>query len=408
LGRAEYPNGVSFPVTAFFRIEGSLADLGACRAGRLELYNPLTIQAVDVGGRMVPLETNVTTPLAYYLAHSKLDGLDYEGFLSADRVRHRTGMHMLAPYQRGKIPVVLVHGLLSSPLTWAPVFNDLAADPILRERFQFWYYFYPTGNPYLMTAADLRRDLDQLRTDLDPKHEDAALDNMVFVGHSMGGLISRLLTTQGGDDFWRIISDRPLGTLKLKDDTREELRQTFYFKPQTCVKRVIYLGTPHHGSLLSPSLLGRLGVRLIHFPRTLLAVTKDVTSENPDLALTWRRQQIPTSVDLLAPDSPALEVLAARPHPPGVHYHSVIGVIHSWSTDFERWLAGASCEPSDGVVTYRSAHLDEVDSELVVPADHFTVHHHPLSVLEVRRILLEHLEEWKRTASSLQPEQVRP
>src|SRR5262249_41380754 len=156
----------------------------------------------EVRGRTVPLETDLTTPLAYYLAGTDLDRLQYVGFLRADRLQGRTGIYTPEPYQPGKIPVVLVHGLLSSPLTWAPLFNDLRADPRIRERFQFWVYFYPTGNPYLATAADLRKNLARLRADFDPEHKDAALDRMVFVGHSMGGLVSKLMTTDSGDDFW--------------------------------------------------------------------------------------------------------------------------------------------------------------------------------------------------------------
>jgi hypothetical protein len=50
-------------------------------------------------------------------------------------------------------------------------------------------------------------------------------------------------------------------------------------------------------------------------------------------------------------------------------------------------------------VPYQSAHLEGADSELVVPADHYHVHHHPLAVLEVRRILLEHLREHQEKQS---------
>ena len=124
---------------------------------------------------------------------------------------------MLEPYQPGKIPVVLVHGLLSSPLTWTPLFNDLRADPELRERFQFWFYFYPTGNPYLATAADLRRDLDRAAGRPRPaEHRTRPSTSMVLVGHSMGGLVSKLLTVDSGDDFWKLVSDRPFDDLKLQ------------------------------------------------------------------------------------------------------------------------------------------------------------------------------------------------
>ncbi len=158
--------------------------------------------------------------------------------MRGDDIRGQTGIRMLAPYQPGKIPVVLVHGLLSSPLTWAPVINDLQADPTLGERYQFWYYYYPTGAPYLASAAELRRQLEQLRKEVDPRHEDPALDNMVFVGHSMGGLISKLMTVDSGDDFWHLVSKEPFDKLNLPNSARADLEQTYFFQRESCVKRV--------------------------------------------------------------------------------------------------------------------------------------------------------------------------
>src|SRR5207247_3163601 len=114
-------------------------------------------------------------------------------------------------------------------------------------------YFYPSSDPYLATAADLRQALQNLRTNLDPRHQDKAFDEMVLVGHSMGGLVSRLLTVEGGDDFWGLASTRPLKELNVQDDTRQELQQVFYFEALPLVKRVIFLGTPHKGSRLRPS-----------------------------------------------------------------------------------------------------------------------------------------------------------
>src|SRR5262249_22992240 len=74
---AFYPREVSFPMTAFFRFEGTIADLSAHRAGWLELHNPLSRQVVTVEGRPVPLETDLTTPLAYFLDRTDLEGIEY-------------------------------------------------------------------------------------------------------------------------------------------------------------------------------------------------------------------------------------------------------------------------------------------------------------------------------------------
>jgi pimeloyl-ACP methyl ester carboxylesterase len=380
-----YATKLRFPVTALIRFDGGLADLDRPNAARLELYNPRTIQAARLGRHTVPIESDLTTPLAKFLDQYPAETLAWTGFFRADKVRGQTGVKFLEPYQPGKIPVLLVHGLLSSPVTWAPMFNDLQADPVLRERFQFWVYFYPTGDPYLATAADLRKRLDAIRKDLDPEGHDPALDQLVLVGHSMGGLISHLQTVPGGDDFWKLVSDEPIQQVNAKEPVKEELQETFYFRPRMDVKRVVFLGTPHRGSRLSPSFPARLAQRFIRAPKDLITEANDVTALNP--ALKYR--QLPNSVDLLAPDAPALLVLADRPRPPGVHYHSVVGVAPKCSAVVERWLAGDH-EPGDGVVPVRSAHFEGAESELIVPADHFHIHQHPLAVREVRRILLEH------------------
>jgi pimeloyl-ACP methyl ester carboxylesterase len=386
-----HPKRLNFPITAFFRFDGSLADLYDHRDGWLELCNPLTMQSLRIRDRLVPLETDLTTPLAHFLSHARLEGAGLLGFFRPDSLGERAGLHTLEPYQPGKIPVILVHGLLGSPITWAPMFNDLQADPAIRKRYQFWVYFYPSGSPYLDTAAKLRADLARMKADLDPHSSDSALSEIVMVGHSMGGLVSRLMTIDGGDDFWRLMSPTPLQKLQLEPLTRVTLRNTFYFERQSSVTRAVFLGTPHHGSKLSPSLLGRLGARLAGIPLAMRDLAKDILDDNPQFAETWRKHTQPTSIDLLAPDAPALQLIAARPKPPSVRYHSVIGVTKN-ELLLERLFGGGYCHESDGVVLRTSAHLDGVDSEIIVPADHYHVHQHPLAILEVRRILLEHLE----------------
>lgn len=390
-GHGHFPREVSFPVTAFFRFEGTLADLMTRRSGTLELYNPLTVQGVLINGRETPLETDLTTPLAFYLSRNDLDRVAYTGFLRPDRLEQVKGVYMLEPYQPGKIPVLMVHGLLSSPMTWAAMFNDLRADPELRAKYQFWFYLYPTANPWLTSAADLRQELIQMRQRFDPQHRDPALDRMVCVGHSMGGLLSRLLTVDSGDDFWKLVSDRSLAELNLSPQTRKELARIFYFKALPEVSRVIFVGTPHHGSNLSPSLPARIARRFIRLPRHILETAEELVRADGNAHL--RPERLPTSLELLAPHAPALEVLASRPVPEGVQYHSIIGKAPlSASVAVSRFAAGERVnEPGDGVVLLASARIGGVASELIVPADHASVHQHPQSVAEVRRILLEHL-----------------
>jgi hypothetical protein len=207
----------------------------------------------------------------------------------------------------------------------------------------------------------------------------------------MGGLVSRLLTIDSGEEFRKLATSVPVDDLHVRPETKEELRQVLYFEPQPFVRRVVFLGTPHGGSRLSPSLPGRLAAYLVRMPRGLTEAAADLSTDNQDLAPALRDGRLPSSVDLLAPGSGALQVLASRTRPAGVHYHSIIGVAPPGEDRLERWLAGSLDEKGDGVVSYASAHLDGVESELVVPADHYHVHQHPWSVLELRRILREHL-----------------
>lgn len=400
-----YPQPLTFPVTAFFRYPGSIRDLSRQSVGQLELYNPLAVSEVLIAGWAIPLETDLTTPLAFQLAQSRLDSISYLGFFRGDSVQVRAGIYLMEPYDPKKIPVLFIHGLLSSPLTWAPLVNDLLADPEIRSRYQFWFYLYPTSQPFLASAADLRRRLAELRQTVDPEVRDHNWNRMVLIGHSMGGLISRLLTIEGGDDFWASASSVPIGGLPLSVEQRRELEQVYYFPRVTEVRRVVFLGTPHRGSALGQSALGRLARRLAGLPRhwqdqTQILLRLSVTDPLQMVAAVSSEQfWIPafassTSVDMLSPEAPVLAILEERPRPSGVAYHSVIGIAPPRDpiNVLSHYLRLVD-KLGDGVVPYASAHLPGADSELIVAADHMTVHQHPLAVAEVRRILLEHLAE---------------
>jgi hypothetical protein len=199
------------------------------------------------------------------------------------------------------------------------------------------------------------------------------------------------MTVNSGDDFWHLVSKEPLHDLELDSPARSELRRLCYFERQPTVKRVIFIATPHRGSQLSLSTPGRLADKLVTLPRNVLRTGNELMQTTPDKWADLIRGPLATSIDLLSPESPVLRVLAGEPRPADVQYHSIIGraLPRTLLREVTRPFIGN--EPNDGAVTYSSAHLADVASEIVVPADHNEVHHHPLAVREVRRILMEHL-----------------
>jgi hypothetical protein len=386
-----FPPELSFPVSALLRVlpDGDKpADGGKAQHHCvLELYDPLVSSEIVLGGRRVPLETDLSTPLAYLLNDPRLESAATNGLLHPDESQKTRGLYMLEPYDAGKIPVLMVHGLWSSPLTWMEMFNDLRSNPEIRKNFQFWFYEYPSGEPFWVSAAQLRSDLTKVREVLDPRHIDPALDQMVLVGHSMGGLLAKLQTVDSGDAFWRTVSDYPLADLKVPDADRQQLAQEFYFHPNPSIRRVITIATPHHGSKFANSTAQWLAARLISMPDQIVRGRQDLYRQNPGKLRDPSPVEVTTSIQSLAPDDPIFSVMLAAPRPPWVKFHNI------WGEVPDQGIVGKLASGSDGVVSVESARVAEAESELKVDADHLTVHRHPLSVLEVQRILLLHLDE---------------
>jgi len=387
-----YPDGMSFPVTAILRaVEQPSTREGEARVVTclLELHDPLASDTVEVAGRFVPLESDLTTPLGFYLDNPEFQSTRIAtwGLINPNSTDDMRGLYMLEAFDPNKIPVLMVHGLWSSPETWTEMVNDLRSLPEVRDRYQFWSYLYPTGQPFWISATQLRADLNAARNAVDPDGRWSALDQMVLVGHSMGGLVSRMQTMESGDDFWRILSDRPFEELNADDETREKLAQTVFFRANPSIRRVVTIGTPHRGSNFSNDYTRWLGRKLIRLPSIVLRTTSRIVRDNPRFFRNTELLTTTTSIDSLSPDSPILPVMLSSPGAPWVKHHNIVGVVS------EKKLLARISEKGDGVVPYESAHLDDVASEVVVDADHIHVHQHPRSILEVRRILLDHSNE---------------
>jgi pimeloyl-ACP methyl ester carboxylesterase len=381
VARRRIPPGIKVPVTAFVRIESVIEGLSSGRLrGTVEVQAADVGPTVDINGTAIPLELDPTAALAYMLEGAPVWDTELGGFLKASRPVFGDGLIMLEPYRAGRVPVVLVHGTASSPARWAEIINEVQNDPRLRERVQFWLFTYNTSNPILYSASLLRDALENAIKDFDPTGSDPALHRMVVMGHSQGGLLTRLLVTDSGTRFWENASSMPFDQLKLDPEARALLQKTMFFEPEPFVSRVVFLATPHRGSYRVTSLVLNLVRRLVTLPLRLTQQLQDVIRLNPGAFIGESIKSLPTAVDNMRPTNRFVRTLSESPIAPGVAAHSIIAVQGT----------GDLIRLSDGVVRYESAHLDGVESEKVVQSSH-SMQAHPETILEVRRILREHV-----------------
>jgi len=260
----------SMPATDFLRVESGVRDLATAPVrATLELHSGYNRGVLEVAGHPVPLQTDLTAPVAHALNQSVIWRLGSRQFFSsAEPVP--SGVYPMQPFQRGRVPVVFVHGTFSSPIWWAEMWNTLAADPVLSRRFQCWYFVYNSGNPIGTSARRLRESLTEVRNTLDPEGDDPMLARMVVVGHSQGGLLARLTVTDSGDRLWRVLCDQSIDDFEPDPKAREELRSFTCFEPLPFVKRVVFLSTPHRGSYLATSWINRLAARFMTLSKDAL------------------------------------------------------------------------------------------------------------------------------------------
>ncbi|MBS0210199.1 MAG: alpha/beta fold hydrolase [Planctomycetes bacterium] len=350
----------------------------------LRLYNPLNCAQVELTSGRWPLAGDQTAPLAWQMSQSRNNPV--QAFLRPDANDAEPQLVMLEPYQAGKIPVVFVHGLLSDPSTWIDLGNQLRAQAWFRERYQVWVFRYPTGAPFLVSAAALRRELNAALHSAPEAEGDLAGNFMVLVGHSMGGLVSKLQVTDSGNRLWELVANRPMDQLVASDADRNHLQQVFCFEPQPFVRHVVFIGTPHRGSTMARRGIGRLTSLVARESSEAKERQRRLMDDNPGAFKTALRMKIPTSVDLLEPSNPLLAAMEQMPIAPCVQLHSIIGVAKP-----------VSCEgPGDGVVTVASATHPGVASEKLVDEKHEELHHAAATVIELERILQQNARDYAR------------
>jgi len=356
------PPAIYYGVTGFAEFEGSRCILS--------IKDPLAAETVTVEGRGYPMEANFTAALAMGLAREKPQKLGFVRLLRPQEYASTFRVARMEPYNLNKTVVLVIHGLMDTPVTWVPLLNDLRGDKDIRRNYQFWFYSYPSGYPYPYSALILRQELDAIEKKF-PLHK-----KMIVIGHSMGGCISRTLITDTGNKLWIEAFGKPPEQTDMPAESKHLLAGAIILKHRPEIGRVIFMSAPHRGSDLASNWIGRIGSMLVKTPSKLITIGQTIReAATPDPAA-LQLKRFPNSVDTLAPNNRFVVAINKVPITPGIPYYSIVG-------DRGR---GDTPNSSDGVVAYWSSHLDGATSERIVPSNHSSPLN-PEAIAEVHRIL---------------------
>ncbi len=355
-------------LTALVSFKGDLATI--------ELVDPHQVEHVKFGTRSHRLAADYGVSMMLALSKARVDKLGLARLLHPSRYDNTANLNFIQPYDEKRIPVLLVHGLDSTPATFAPMYFKLMQDPEIRKNYQFWVFSYPSGYPYPYSASLLRRELDEVKSEF-PGHR-----NMVIIGHSMGSLITRLMVTDAGDDLWGKAFGKKPSETQFAGHSRDILMDTLVFTDRAEIDRAVFYSGPHRGSVLATNWIGGIATRLVKVPG-MLADTRNVvlSAATADIA-GLVMQSAPNSIGTLSPKNPFVSEVNKLPIVPRIPYHSIVG---------DRGK-GDTPDSSDGVVAYWSSHLVGAASEKIVPSGHGS-HENPEGIEEARRILLLHLKQ---------------
>ena len=368
------PSGVARTATAW------LEPAPGGGSPRLVLGHPIRTRGVYTGYNYWPLAEDSSAFYAAALADSPIRRLSIWNLLGGREMGRRAGVYLLEDYDPNKRTLVMIHGLGSSPVTWARLSNAIWADPILRANYQVWQVVYETNEPILVGRHRVERHLDAAWEMLDPPGTSAARRNIVLLGHSMGGAISRLLMIDSKDEVWSAAFAKPVSALAGSSNDLRALEGMFRFAPYPGVRRGIFLAAPHQGSPTAGSFVGRTVNRLVGRRSPELTSLRRVAAENesavpPSLRSHFLEDNI-NSISTLRGDQPVMAAARALTIPCGTAFHTIAG------------RRPGKSPPGDGIVPLESAILPGAASTLVIEAGH-NVHEYDEAIAEVIRILHE-------------------
>ncbi len=360
----------------------SIEDILNSAAFQIKAYDPYKYEKLNIGNKEYPLAANFSAPYGLWLAQNNLGKSAYLSLIDRDEQLTMPHLYMLEPYNPNKKVIVLIHGLASSPEAWIRLTNDIMGDNVLREHYQVWQVFYSTNMPIIESRYQIYSLLTQAFGQVGntaPAKKDA-----VLIGHSMGGIIARLLVSDAdvSQQALKMMSARQLTKYKNMPVVQNRL----VMKDVPNFTRAIFLSTPHRGTAFADRWFTKVARKIIKLPGAFLSAMADVLTQEEDLKDLFKEidhgliQNGPSDLSHKSKFMALTEDIQPRP---GMKYHSIIGnATHSDDINIM----------TDDIVPYKSAHLDGAISEKIIKGGH-SIQETPEAVLELRRILRLHLTE---------------
>ena len=357
------------------------------RTARLTVHDPYVESAIMLRGQRVPLAANFTAGYGVWLARANFNRQSLRSLLGREGGIDRPHVYLMQPYDPNRRIIVMLHGLASSPEAWVELANEILGDEALRQHYQIWQVYYPTNMPVALNHAMIRRALGETLTHFDPSGQAPASSDLVLVGHSMGGVIARLMVSSTDQSLVQLAADHS----RLTPQQIRRIDPMLRFEPFPNVSSAIFIAAPHRGTSVAGGRLGRWMAGFIRFPITVLEELAHTLV--PDAAASSHESlgHIPNSVDNLDENDPFVRTAADFPISTQVRYHSIVAQANA---------EVALADSDDGLVPYRSAHLTGAQSEKIIISGH-SVQQSAAAVLEIQRILREDIA--LREAHFMQP-----
>lgn len=384
-------------------------------------FDPYTTKEVNILGKNQPLSASFSSTYATWLSENNLQRTSLLNMIAKKNNATMPELFMLSPYNPNQKVIIMIHGLASSPATWVNLTNNLLADPILRNNYQVWQIFYATNLPILENRYQIHKLINQSFNTTDPTGTNFASQNAILIGHSMGGVISRMLLS---DDKLLpklgVLDDKIESSNEINQDTNttfynstsismnneqniaasklltktynDELSERFVLKSLPQVSTAVFISAPFRGTDYADRWFTRAVRRVIQLP---VSLTKSVTGTISNIGIEDNVENhllgslyLQNGADQLSDRSAFVKLTADINIKAGIRYHTIVGDHLGLATneDFTTHTGNLS----DGIVPYASSHLDNATSETIITGRH-NIHENPKTILQLRKILHEEI-----------------